>query len=316
MKPVKLSPACKDYLWGGTKLIEDFNKKSGLDILAETWELSNHKDGESLVTTPPFKGYSFSQYLKEIGKEGLGTNCNKFEYFPVLIKFIDAKKALSIQVHPDDEYAMKTEGEYGKTELWHILDCEENSFIYWGLKKTITKEEFKERIENNTLTEVLNKVYVKKGDSFLIKSGTIHAIGEGIIICEVQQNSNTTYRVYDYGRTDKNGNTRELHIDKAIDVADLTENTSLSKTLRNSNNSCNLIDSCKYFTINIFNVRSEFVFDVTSNSFASLIITEGNGILSTSDAELEFQKGDSIFIPASSGKCTIWGACKIICTTI
>ena len=212
MKPIKLAPAFKDYLWGGTKLKTEFDKKSDLQKVAESWELSTHKDGQSIVANGEFKGLTLSEYIEKNGRECIGKNAMAFEFFPILIKFIDAADNLSVQVHPSDEYALSNEGEYGKTEMWYVLDCEKDAFLYYGLNREITKEEFAERIKENMLLEVLNKVKVNKGDVFFINSGTIHAIGKGIVICEIQQNSNTTYRVYDYDRRDKNGNTRELHV--------------------------------------------------------------------------------------------------------
>ena len=201
---------------GGQKLITDFNKKTQLSKAAESWELSTHKDGESVVATGSFKGLKLSEYIKENGNaECIGKKAAKFDFFPMLIKLIDAKDKLSIQVHPDDEYALRREGEYGKTEMWYIVDCEEGAYIYYGVKQEITKDELADRIKNNTLTDVLNKVPVKRGDVFFIPAGTIHAICAGILICEIQQNSNTTYRIYDYDRRDANGNPRQIHVEKA-----------------------------------------------------------------------------------------------------
>ena len=203
LKPIKLIPTFKDYIWCGNRLVEEYNKKCNFERVAESWELSTHKDGESIVGDGVFKGLTLSEYIKSNKHNVLGMNTESFENFPILIKFIDAKEALSIQVHPNDEYSIKNNGEYGKTEMWYILDCEKDSYLYYGFKKEITKEEFRKSIEDNTLLDYLNKVKVNKGDAFFIEAGTVHAIGKGIVICEVQQNSNTTYRVYDYDRTDK-----------------------------------------------------------------------------------------------------------------
>ena len=185
MAIVKLAPAFKDYLWGGTKLKESYGKKTDLDIVAESWELSTHPDGESVVTTGPYAGMKLSEYVNALGKDCLGTKGNAFEFFPILIKFIDAKQPLSIQVHPDNEYALRVEKEYGKTEMWYVLDCEEGASLYFGVNKEVTKEEFARRIQDGTLLEILKKVPVHKGDVFFIKAGTIHAIGAGIQICEI-----------------------------------------------------------------------------------------------------------------------------------
>ena len=205
LKPFKLTPAFKDYLWGGEKLKTLYNKKCDMDIVAESWELSCHKDGKSTIIGGEFEGETLSDYIQNHGKGVLGKNASKFDYFPILIKFIDAKGDLSVQVHPDDEYALKNEGEYGKTEMWYILECEEGATLYYGFKRDVTRAEYENAIKNNTLTDILNKVPVNKGDVFFIEAGTVHAIGKGIVICEIQQNSNTTYRVYDYNRKDKDG---------------------------------------------------------------------------------------------------------------
>ena len=199
MKILKLTPAVKDYIWGGTRLSKEFDILSFTDKQAEAWVLSCHDDGENIISGGPFDGRVLKDVLENEGKAYLGTNCNKFDFFPILIKLIDAKDNLSLQVHPDDEYALKYENQYGKTEAWYIIDCDEGAEIIYGLKEDLTKEELKASIESNTILDKVNRVKVKKGDLFFIESGTIHAICKGILLAEVQQNSNVTYRVYDYG---------------------------------------------------------------------------------------------------------------------
>ena len=205
MSILKLKPACKDYLWGGHRLVDEFHVDYDGPVCAEAWELSCHPDGPSVIENGPFAGKTLAEYIKAKGQQVLGTHCRRFREFPILTKFIDAKDNLSIQVHPGNRYALSHEGQYGKTEMWYVIDAEPGAFLYYGFKKEISKEEFRERIENNTLLEVLNAVPVKKGDALFIESGTIHAIGKGILIAEIQQNSNVTYRVYDYGRVGKIG---------------------------------------------------------------------------------------------------------------
>jgi len=306
LSPIKLSPVFKDYLWGGTNLKTLYNKKSDLEKVAESWELSAHKDGQSTVASGAFTGLSLNEYIEKNGTSCLGKNALKFDFFPILIKFIDAADNLSVQVHPDDEYALKHEGEYGKTEVWYVLSSNEGASLYYGFNRTITKDELKKRIEDNTILEVLNKVPVKKGDVFFIESGTVHAIGKGIIICEIQQNSNTTYRVYDYDRRDKNGNARELHIEKAIDVARLEP--SEKKSFENEN----IIAKCKYFTSEKLTVSQKAELEITEDCFRSVIITDGNGTLSLNGKNLDFTAGDSIFVPAQNGKMEILGSCEVI----
>ena len=320
MAMVRLLPAFKDYLWGGTKLKENYNKKSDLDIVAESWELSTHKDGQSIVDSGEDQGMLFGDYLQKLGKEALGTKGAAFENFPILIKFIDAKGNLSIQVHPNNEYAMRVEKEYGKTEMWYILDAEEGASLYYGTNKEITKEEFRERIENNTLLDVLKSVPVHKGDVFFIEAGTIHAIGEGIVICEIQQNSNTTYRVYDFGRVGADGKPRELHIDKAIDVSNLTPLESDFKPCGEVKTydcyQVAMMASCDYFTTYIYEVKSECSVKVDEESFASFVIVDGEGTIESDDTMLSIRKGDSIFATAGTGSVRVKGNCRFILSRV
>ena len=309
--PVRLLPAFKDYLWGGTKLKEWYNKKSDLDIVAESWELSCHKDGQSIVSGGEFDGKTLSEYIDAVGKEALGEKAERFDYFPILIKFIDAKGSLSIQVHPDDEYALRVEGEYGKTEMWYILEADDEAYLYYGFNRDVTKEELRKRIEDNTILEVLNKVKTKKGDVFFIDSGTVHAIGGGNVICEIQQNSNTTYRVYDYDRRDKDGNPRELHIDKAIEVSKLSKAPELAET-----NSNGILAECEYFTVKKLTVAGEAVERIDNTSFRSVVVVGGQGKMTLGEKELELKKGDSIFVPAQEAEIKFDGSLEIIISYI
>lgn len=310
MALLKLIPACKDYIWGGQNLIKHYNKANTTtgENLAETWELSTHKDGACTVENGDNKGKTLAEYIAE-NSNCLGKNCDKFNDFPILIKFIDAQDNLSIQVHPNDDYALKlTPPSFGKTEMWYVTDCNEGAFLYFGFNREISKDEFKQRIENNTLLEVLNKVSVKKGDVFFIEAGTIHAIGAGIIIAEIQQNSNLTYRVYDYGRTDKDGNTRELHVDQALQVTD----TKPAKTYDFGNS----IADCKYFTVDKLDVTSNHTSKVTTNTFVSILVLDGVGEISVGDEILAYKKGDSFFIPAHENEYHINGTMEALVTTI
>jgi len=314
---VKLEPSFKDYLWGGTKLKDIYDKKCDYDIIAESWELSSHKDGESVIAEGRYRGMLFSEYLRLLGSDKLGWKCQAFERFPILIKFIDAKQALSIQVHPDDEFALREENEYGKNELWYIMDCEEGAYIYYGVNKNITKGELEERVKNNTVLEVLNKVEVHPGDTYFVEAGTIHAIGAGILICEIQQNSNCTYRLYDYDRRDKYGNTRELHIEKARDVSNL--NVNISKIVKED--SCKkvyhsyeteLLSRCKYFECHKYSVHSEAVIEVKDTSFCAIVVIEGEGKIAVGGESLKFKALDTFFIPAGKKEIFIQGQCSLI----
>ena len=292
-EPVKLTGVFKDYLWGGRKLKESYNKITELDKVAESWELSVHKDGESVIASGELAGCSLSEYIAK--NEGcLGKRAEKFECFPILIKLIDACNKLSVQVHPNDEYAMREEKEYGKTEMWYVAECEEGATLYYGVNREITRDELKNRIADNTILEVLNEVKVKKGDVFFIEAGTIHAIGKGIVICEIQQNSNTTYRVYDYDRRDKDGNARELHIEKAIEVATLKPSEPFKAE-------GDLLADCKYFTVHRYNIEGKREIEMGSESFCSLTVTDGSLEMEIGENSIHMQKGETVFVPAQDG---------------
>lgn len=314
-QPVLLKPAFKDYLWGGTKLRTEYKKECDLNPIAESWELSAHKDGQSVIASGADSGLTISEYIKKNGKEILGKNSESFDRFPILIKFIDAKQDLSIQVHPSDEYALEHEGEYGKTEVWYIMSAEEGSSLYYGTNTEIDRDEFRKRIEENTITEVLNRVEAKKGDVFFIEPGTIHAIGAGLMICEIQQNSNTTYRVYDYDRRGADGKPRELHIDKAIDVSRLTPSPSADSSGNVENHdgyTSRLIAKCRYFTSEQIEVKESARIPITDDSFRSVIICDGEATVSIAGCELSAKRGDSIFIPAQNGCINVCGSCTLI----
>ena len=315
MNAVKLKPACKDYLWGGTKLKNEYGIESDLEKIAEAWSLSCHKDGACIIENGEYKSLSLVQAIDKAGNTVLGTNCEKFEFFPILIKLIDAKENLSIQVHPSDEYALRVEGEYGKTEMWYVVDCEPGSYLYYGFNRVIDKEEFARRIADNTLTDVLNKVEVKKGDCFFIASGTIHAIGAGILIAEIQQNSNTTYRVSDYGRLGADGLPRELHVEKALDVTVLAPPSAKYGTVEMKDGEA-LLASCKYFTVEKLEIRGEKTINVDNNSFVSLLCLSGKVSVLSQGETLELVAGECAFIPANAGDTVISGLGEVISSRV
>lgn len=313
MALLKLIPSFKDYLWGGHRLADEYNKKYDGKILAESWELSCHPDGPSVIANGKYAGMTLNEFIETEGKEVLGENCRRFRDFPVLVKFIDAKDNLSIQVHPDNRYALKNEGQYGKTEMWYVMDAAEGAYLYYGFKEAISKEEFAKRIENDTLLEVLNAVPVHKGDVFFIESGTMHAIGKDILIAEIQQNSNVTYRVYDYGRVGKDGKKRELHVDKALAVTRREPSVSFKGSYPH-------VADCDYFTVDKLNLDGNVLGKiegiVTDKSFASILFLDGSGKISSGGETLEYKKGDSILLTAGSGTYTIEGSCDALVTTI
>lgn len=302
MPACKLIPACKDYLWGGEKLRRDLGVKSDLQPLAEAWVLSCHPDGPSLLEET---GQTLPDYIA--AHPGcLGTHCQAFAQFPVLIKLIDAKDNLSIQVHPSDRYALQHEGQYGKTEMWVVLDAEPDAFLYYGFEREISREEFVYRIKHNTLTEVLHAAPVHKGDVFFIPSGTLHAICKGIVIAEVQQNSNVTYRVYDYGRVGADGQPRALHIEKALDV---TERRPVKPMQFGAH-----LGQCPYFTVDL--LQAPCTAKVEDTSFAALLVLSGEGTLQLDGQCLPLKAGECFFLPAGSGEFAIDGNCQVLQTTV
>ena len=313
MSILKLKPICKDYLWGGNRLKKEYGKEFEGDTLAETWELSCHPDGSSQIVNGSWAGCTLEEYICKNGREVLGTNCANRNNFPILIKLIDAKDNLSIQVHPDDTYAMRHEGQYGKTEMWYVVDCREGAYLYYGFSRPIDREEFAKRIQEDTLTEVLREVPVKKGDVFYIEAGTIHAIGKDILIAEIQENSNVTYRVYDYGRKDKEGKKRELHVDKALEVTCLAP-------VKEGRSAVPHIADGPYFTVDKLNLdgalfkRQEGT--VSQESFVSILFLDGEGEIHCGKEALDFKKGDSFFLPAGAGDYSVQGSCQALVTTI
>lgn len=360
----KIHPACKQYLWGGEKLIREYGISSPKTPLAEAWVLSAHPDGDSRISfsdearflegaessegaeysegaessegTKSSKGMessegrffsegescshgeSFAEYLKS-HPEAVGSLGKAFPFFPTLIKLIDARKALSIQVHPDDSFALSREGQYGKTEMWIVLEREEGAFLYFGFQKDYTEEEIRRAIEEENFPSLLCKVMVEPGDVFFIPAGTVHAIGAGILLAEVQQNSNLTYRVYDYGRKDAQGNTRELHVEKALEVMDRKQLSSyrqevfkkqgtkaveekaagkstagkstagkdaagesaVEEQAAEKNVYLERIGSCEYFTVDRLFLEDNAFYSgkLTKESFLSLLVLEGEGVL-------------------------------------
>ena len=315
-----LSPVYKDYLWGGNRLTEQFGKENGGNIIAESWELSTHKAGESVIANGQNDGMLLGDYLKQEGKEILGWKCQPFEQFPLLIKFIDARKRLSIQVHPDDEYALKVEGEYGKNEMWYILDAKEGAFVYAGFTKDMTKEECRKRIEEGTLEEVLHKVPVKKGDVIFIEAGVVHAINEGILVLEIQQSSNATYRLYDYDRVDANGQKRQLHLEKAFEnmilqKREIDASPEGEKEIQKGYKK-QVLGECKYFSAISYEVEERAQLGLDDSTFSSIVFLEGEGTISTPGCHLSFQAGDSFFIPAGKKVLSIEGKSHFILSHI
>lgn len=317
MGPMLLKPVGKDYLWGGTRLKEEYNKDIDLTPLAETWECSTHPDGKSIVANGEFKGKALADVIKE-HPEYLGTKHDDIKELPIMVKLIDAKEKLSLQVHPDDKYSFKHEKQRGKTEMWYVLDAEPGAKLMYGFAHPVNKDILKYAVEDGSLSKHIQKVKVQKNDVFFIPPGTIHAIGAGILIVEIQQCSNVTYRVYDYNRIDKNGKKRQLHFDKAIDVM----NMEVSKDIRQNPRilhyypgcSRELLCRCKYFEVERIQVSEGFEFSVMDTSFQILMIINGMAVLnySNTDKPLSISKGDCLFLPSALGRCSINGRVELL----
>ncbi len=308
--PFLLKPAGIEKLWGGTRLNDDFSKNIETENLAETWECSTHPDGESVVGSGVYKDLSLSEVISK-NPYILGEKLKGLNDLPILIKLIDAHQNLSVQVHPDDEQAKKLEqAKNGKMEFWYILDAYKNSNLIYGLNHNLTKEQFLKCISEQNIDKYLQKIPAKKNDVFFVNPGTIHAIGKGVLLAEIQQNSNITYRLYDYGRVDKNGVTRELHIDKALEIANLTVSDIPKQPMRvlkyKKGCASELLCRCKYFQVErllINTERTRILYETasTQNSFEVFLCVSGCGIiLYEPNNMLMFFKGDCVFVPANS----------------
>lgn len=291
-KIYRLTPATKDNLWGGNKL-RAYGKNADSEIIAETWELSFTQGGEAKIEDGRTTVEAFP-------RDTWGTNAAKFPFFPTLTKFIDAREKLSVQVHPSDEYALKNEGQYGKTEMWYVVEADEGAGLYMGLERRANPDEFLAAVKDGSVEKLLSFKQVKAGDVFFIPSGTIHAIGAGVVIFEIQQNSTLTYRLYDYMRRDKAGNLRELHVEKAMSVCDLN----VYKGAPRVENSPEIIGKCEYFETAKYKLNfTNLPLFVGGESFLSVTCVAGEG---TIEGE-KIAKGDSFFIPAGAGDILITG---------
>lgn len=319
-KPLLLRPSGKDYLWGSNRLNDEFEKNIPLSPLAETWECSTHPDGPSYVAGGEFDELELAQVLRQ-HPEYLGERHRGETTLPILIKFIDAKQDLSIQVHPTDEYAREREnGQLGKTEMWYVLDAARDASLVYGLNQDCTREELGRALAQGKLLRYLRRVPIHKDDLFFIQAGTIHAIGAGALVAEIQESSNLTYRLYDYDRVDKNGKKRPLHIEKALEVANLHSSAEPRQPLRvlkyRQGVASELLNRCKYFEVYRMLVNTErrqrVHYRADEISFRVLLCTHGCGTMTFDGGEIIFYKGDCIFVPASSKVLTIHGQAQFL----
>lgn len=314
--PLRMRPVFKNYLWGGTALKEDYHKRTPYDITAESWEVAVHKDGTSVVDNGPLAGMSLDRVMEKLGEDLMGSFAEG-DRFPLMLKILDANDKLSVQVHPDDIYANEHEnGELGKTEMWYVLDAKPNAKLIYGFNRDLTEEEFSAAIRQKRLPDILNSVSAKRGDVFFIEAGTVHAVGSGLVIAEIQQNSNTTYRVYDWDRVDKNGKSRELHIAKALDVSNLEDSSTTAKmpvlTIEEGKNVRRMLSCCRYFAAEHITVEESAKEKTNGRSFHIILIADGEGTIGYQGGSVSFRCGDSFLIPAELGKYTINGECEYL----
>ena len=316
MYPLKTTPLFKQYIWGGDNMKKLYNKDIPGIPTAESWEVACHPNGTVTVANGKLAGATLSEIIEKAGSDLLGDNISTDEKFPLLLKVLDAKDKLSVQVHPNDEYAAINEnGEKGKTEMWYVLSAEPGAQLIYGFKEGVTKQGYADAIENGTLEDILNYVDVNAGDVFFIPAGTVHAIGAGLIIAEMQQNSDTTYRVYDYNRTDKDGNKRELHIAKALDVSDISPPKGSVKsegvTAVYDDNTAITYVTCEYFAFEEVSIKSEIELK-TDGKMQILFFAEGAGNIIHTGDPVWCDAGDSVIIPAATKEFSIVGKCKVL----
>lgn len=314
-RPMLLRPSGKDYIWGGQRLNHEFEKNIDMSPLAETWECSTHPDGPCYVVNGEFDNMELSRVIEE-HPEYLGKRHEGAKELPILIKLIDAREKLSVQVHPTDEYARLHEnGQLGKTEMWYVLDAAKDARLIYGFNHDMRKETVRAAVLNDSLARHLQQIPVKKDDVFMIEAGTVHAIGAGILLAEIQENSNLTYRLYDYGRIGKDGKPRELHIEKGLEVANLKSSAEPRQPLRvlrySRGMASELLCKCKYFQVYRMIVNTErrqvVTYEADEMGFRVLLCVNGCGTMFTGEETIVFYKGDCIFIPAGSEEIRIHG---------
>ncbi|MEL4308070.1 type I phosphomannose isomerase catalytic subunit [Joostella sp. CR20] len=306
--PLKFTPIFKEYLWGGTKLKDILQKEVSTETASESWELSGVDGNVSVVKNGSLQGKSLQELINVYKEELVGNSVFKRfgTTFPILIKFIDAKLDLSVQLHPNNELAQKRHNSFGKTEMWHVLQAEPNAKLIIGFNKTISREEYLKHLEEGQLLEILNQEPVKAGDAFFINTGKVHRIGAGILLAEIQQTSDITYRIFDYNRTDKEGNKRELHTELALDAIDYQQKDDFVVSYEKEFNTSNKMVACEHFITNYINVVGTYVKQlICRDSFTIYICVEGQAQLKVGDFTETLVKGETVLIPASINELTL-----------
>lgn len=320
MQVFKFKPILKTTLWGGDKIIPFKHLQSTQTQVGESWEISGVKDNETVVSEGPYAGKTLNELCKELGEDFMGKeNYKRFGHeFPLLIKFIDARQDLSIQVHPNDEIARQKGLEHGKTEMWYIMNSEENAKLYCGLKKKITPETYRQLIENDSICDALAQYEVKEDDVFFLPAGRIHSIGTGCFLVEIQQTSDVTYRIYDFKRKDKNGNYRELHTQEAQECIDYEVLDSYKTDYFKKRNKCNRLVECPHFTTSLYDLDKPTTIDLTPiDSFVILIGMKGQGTISDEQKnKISLNEGETILLPATTKSISISGTIKFLETHV
>lgn len=310
-EPLRLKPCLRSYLWGGTRLREEYHK-TGAGIIAESWELSVRSDGPTLIGSGAHCGESLADILCAAPAGMAGTRCG-IAPFPLLIKLIDAQKDLSVQVHPSDAAACREKGEQGKTEMWYVVDCEPESTLFLGFSRAVTPDELRQRAQDGTICEVLNRVAVHPGDVFFVRPGTVHAIGAGILVAEIQQNSDTTFRVYDYNRLGADGKPRQLHLERAIEVMNCAPAQGAADTLLPCPpDGVQEVLTCEYFRVRRAEVKRRIDLSTEGGSFTHLMCVRGGGDILCGGRNYPFRQGDSYFLPAALGEYAVEGDCSLL----
>lgn len=311
--PLQFIPISKDRIWGGEKLKTFLKKPISSDKTGEVWEISTIEGDVSIVANGSLKGKSLNDLIDATPEAILGTEVYKQfgKQFPLLLKYLDARKDLSIQVHPNDELAKKRHNSFGKTEMWYIMQADEDSRVIVGFKEKSNANAYIKNLENKTLLSILDDVKVKVGDVFFLETGTVHAIGAGIVIAEIQQTSDITYRLYDFDRVDEEGNKRELHVDLALDAINydtIDTHKKYNKTLNQSNS----IVDCPYFTTNFLPLDGAIAVNKTGYTFTAYMCVEGNFEIEYDGTKYQYKKGDTILIPAALKSFNINGKASIL----
>lgn len=311
--PLQFQPILKDRIWGGTKLKTYLNKPISSEITGESWEISTVENDVSVIANGFFKGKSLNELINEFPEEVLGTKVYKQfgKQFPLLFKYLDAREDLSIQVHPNDELASKRHNSFGKTEMWYVMQADENAKLIVGFKEKSSPEQYLKSLENNSIIGILDVNKVKQGDVFFLETGTVHAIGAGTVIAEIQQTSDITYRIYDFDRVDANGNTRELHVDLALDAINYNV-VEAQKEYSKVENVSNEIVNCQYFTTNFIPLDGEMRFEKNKESFSVYMCVKGSFELIYEEEKYEYKTGDTILIPAEITEFEIKGKASVL----